>query len=171
VSKGDLLDISQGLVYALLTNDNQSNRLAITYEYFGAANAGAILQTSPQQLLSLKLKLAAENCFAGLALAQEDMDNQAYLDDNFSRFDSVLASDTENCYLPSKPLGLSQRAEGNTMILAWEIVPGCSYSVYAADSPVAETWSLEVSGLLQPTWAAPLTHNKRFYYVTAKFIR
>ncbi|MCB5270868.1 MAG: cohesin domain-containing protein [Candidatus Cloacimonetes bacterium] len=171
VSKGDLLGISQGLVYALITNDNQSNRLGITYEYFGAANAGAILQTSPQQLLSLKLKLAAENCFSGLALVQEDMDSQAYLDDNFSLFDPVLASDTENCYLPSRPQGISQRTEGNTMILAWETIPGCSYSVYSADSPVADTWSQEVTGLLEPTWAAPLTYNKRFYYVTAEYIR
>ena len=167
VTRGTLLTTAPFSLYNLITNDNQAGRLAVTFEYTSAAGGGNLLQITPAQLVNIRLKVNGGG-FTGLGFTQYLMNGEQYQDDNATELSPVTASDTVNSVIPYAPAGLSVNAVNNVLVLTWQIVPGCTYNVYSADSPVSSSWQPVATGITQNTWGLPLPATSRFFYVTSQ---
>lgn len=170
VTRGPLLLTDPFPFYGLITNDNSSTRLAITYEYLFSPGWGSLLSTSFQQLLSIRIKLIQRGAGAGLSFSQAQMANQQYMDDNNTLFNPVTASDTENLYFPSAPQGLQLAVLGPVISLSWQAQPNCVYAVYSATNSQPPVWQTEATGLTQPGWSEQPQMPVKFYRVVAESI-
>jgi hypothetical protein len=169
VSKGILTSPNEPTIYNIIINDNQSNRLAITFEYTSTTGTGNRLQVYPKTLVNVKLKIIHEGNYAGLSFASTLMMGQQYQDDNITLLSPITTTTIDNSYLPSKPIDLLFSIHNGALQLSWQEVPGCTYSIYSASSPISENWQVEATGLIHPNWSTSLNELKRFYYVTSKF--
>lgn len=169
VTRGMLLTTSPFPFYNLIVNDNQSGRLAVTFEYMVTSGWGNLMEFYPMQLLNIKLKISSGG-FVGLSFAQAPMTGQQYQDDNATLFSPVIAVDTDNTLIPSPsiPTNLSLSIENNVLSLTWQGVPGYTYKVYSASNPGSENWQTEATGITQTTWSQPVQASKRFFYVTSQ---
>jgi hypothetical protein len=168
VTRGTLITTTPFQLYYIIVNDNQSGRLAVTYEYVSLAGWGSLMQFYPEELLNVKIKII-NGGEVGLSFAQSPMTGQQYQDDNATFFSPVIAIDTENSVIPSYvPTNLSLQVENNTITLSWQGESGCTYSVFSASASESEIWQTEATGIAQTTWSSPVQDTERFYFVTSQ---
>lgn len=167
VERGTLLNSSPLSIYSLILNDNTPTRLAITYEYLYGPGAGNILGSEPQSLLNIRFKVLNPSFSSGLSFADNLMQTEQYLDDNATLFNPVTASDVENSIVPTRPEAVALSIDGNMLSLSWQECPGCSYTVYSSDVPVAEDWQIEATNLSTPSWSSALEQSRMFFRVKA----
>ena len=166
LTAGSLIATSPFPFYNLITNDNSTNRLAVTYEYLFSEGYGSLLTTTPQQLLNLKIRVQQFGTYSGFSFQQSLMQNQQYMDNNSTLFTPVLAGDTEDVLIPQQPRELSLEVFDGEVNLTWEQLSACVYSVYSADD-LSGDWQLEASGLPAPSWNCLDSGAKKFFRVTA----
>ncbi len=166
VSRGSLISTSPLSLYNMIVNDNQLNRLAVTFEYTAAPGGGNYLALDALPLVNVKLKIQ-NGGYAGISFATNSMIDEQYQDDNYTLLSPVLAVATENSIIPSRPLALTVSVLNSTVQLNWQIVPGCTYNVYSAADPTAQIWHLEATALTEASWNTSLIQENRFFYVTA----
>lgn len=69
--------------------------------------------------------------------------------------------------VPNAPANVTTQISGTDLIIGWDIVSGATaYDVYSSDSPY-EGFAWE-STVTEPTYTAPYTDAKKFYYIVAK---
>lgn len=167
VTHGSLITTSPFPLYGLILNDNSPSRLAITFEYLFSAGSGSLLSSTPHQLLNIKFRIANTGCYSGFSFQTNLMLFEQYMDDNLTLFDPVLASATENSLIPGQPQNISLTRNGDSLVMTWMQETGCSYNVYSADVPDAQTWQIEAAGLIEPVWSSSFQAPRRFYRVIA----
>ncbi len=104
VEKGTLLQGgSAPAFYYNIVNvtDNTESRFAITAEYVypDYPESGNELPTTPTQLVHVRIEIADNSQSSGLSFQQSLMDGQQYESDNSTKYNPVVASDTENSSL------------------------------------------------------------------------
>ena len=100
VTKGTLTSNAGPPLYLLLLNDNTSSLLAVTFEYTSAAGWGNSLPTTPTGLIHVKIVIEYPSETAGLSFENSLMINCQFYDDNATKYDPVIAIDTDNTSLP-----------------------------------------------------------------------
>lgn len=70
---------------------------------------------------------------------------------------------------PESPQNVVLKREGDNIIISWDPVTDCTYSVFSSSYPYSApaSWNLEESGLLNPSWTTPVSGEKKFYFVKA----
>jgi len=173
VTKGTLTSNAGPPLYLLLINDNTSSRLAVTFEYTSSAGWGNSLPTTPTNLIHVKIEIADPSETSGLSFENSLMTGCQFYDDNATKYDPVIAIDTDNNSLPgilSTPANVSINIDGNNVIITWDVVPNATlYKVYSSENPYSGFNSPDPTGIfIDTTWTAPVTNEKKFYYVTAE---
>jgi len=167
ITRGALLTTGIFPLYNIIVNDNQYNRLAVTFEYVSVAGYGNSMPSISTQLVNVKMKITGVGGNAGLSFAQIQMTGQQYQDDNATLFSPVIATDTLSSFIPTIPVNLSINLANNVIQLSWQAVPGCSYNVYSSIAPAGAIWQIEASGLTQTNWNCAIQTTRKFFYVTS----
>jgi hypothetical protein len=117
VEKGILVSDVQNSLYNLIQNDTFTNILAITFEYTSESGYGNYLNTIPETLLSIKMKVldSSEPAVINLWPPEDSnewsvfMANQQFYDDNETNYNPVtigtglnVAYQTHNLTIPLK---------------------------------------------------------------------
>jgi len=105
VTKGALLkgDVLGSPLYDIVNIvDNTSSRVSITngYNFESSPTWANDLPTTPDTLLHIKIEIANSSAGAGLSFEQLLMDANQYESDNTTKYDPVIASDTDDSALP-----------------------------------------------------------------------
>ena len=100
VKKGTLTTTQGPPLYIIIVNDNQTYRLAITFEYISEPGWGNDLPDTATQLVHVKIEIADQTETAGLSFAEDLMSDQQYYDDNATKYNPVIATDIDNSSLP-----------------------------------------------------------------------
>lgn len=105
VTKGALLkgDVLGSALYDIVNVvDNTPSRLSITngYNFDSSPTWANDLLTTPDTLLHIKIEIANPSAGAGLSFEQLLMDGNQYESDNTTKYDPVIASDTDDASLP-----------------------------------------------------------------------
>ncbi len=100
VTKGTLTTTQGPPLYILIVNDNQTYRLAITFEYTSVSGWGNDLPDTATQLVHVKIEIADQTETAGLSFEESLMSDQQYYDDNTTKYNPVIATDIDNSTLP-----------------------------------------------------------------------
>ena len=93
--------------------------------------------------------------------------------DTTTTYTPVIATDTDNTSLSgilSTPANVSINIDGSNVIITWDVVPNATlYKVYSSDNPYSGFNSPDTTGIfIDTTWTAPISGDKKFYYVTAE---
>ncbi len=107
VTKGTLTTTQGPPLYILIVNDNQTYRLAITFEYTSVSGWGNDLPDTATQLVHVKIEIADNTETAGLSFAESLMSEQQYYDDNATKYNPVIATDIDNT--PLEPQGMDEK--------------------------------------------------------------
>ena len=126
-------ELVEGLpLYEIINiTDNTAGRVAITtgYLYDSSPSSANELTTTPQAMLHVKLAIVSTSASAGLSFsnpdppAQPTMQGQQYQSDNSTKYDSVIADDTDDSALDPIAVDLvSFTAEltNNQVLLEWQ---------------------------------------------------
>lgn len=174
VTKGELLT-AEYPVYELIVNDNQANRLAVTFYYSPGPGFGNLLPVEATELVLIRMLIQDQNSHAGLSFAAGLMQGQQYQDDNATLYDPVIANDTDNIYLGAAlppPDNLNISINADQVNLSWDPLTGYTYNVYSASEPhiASQQWFLEAGNITVNQITLDLTAAKRFYFVTAEIM-
>jgi len=73
---------------------------------------------------------------------------------------------------PQSPANLKINVVGTELVISWDEVPDCTYSVYSTTNPYESysSWNVEVEGLTTTSWSEPANSNKKYYFVKAVLI-
>ena len=128
VTKGTMLQGgSAPAFYYTIVNvtDNTSSRFSVTveYNYPDYPEYGNDLPTSPTQLLHIVLNIADDSYTAGLSFEQPLMDGQEYESDNTTKYNPVVADDTDDA--PLSPIvvdlvSFTAERSGEEVLLRWK---------------------------------------------------
>ncbi|MFQ5751469.1 MAG: FlgD immunoglobulin-like domain containing protein [bacterium] len=104
VTKGTLIsgDISSVPIYTIVkTDDHTSSRVVITtsYDFSTQPSLANLLPTTPTSYVHIKIEIATP-VSAGLSFEQSLMAGQEYESDNTTKYNPVIASDTDNTVVP-----------------------------------------------------------------------
>jgi len=114
VEKGTLLENSGPPYYNIVNvTDNTDSRFSVGVEfiYGDYPEYGNDLPTEPTQLLHIKMEIADSNQTAGLSFEQPLMVGQQYQSDNTTKYDPVIASDTNDGQLDDTPSAIEQNGQ------------------------------------------------------------
>lgn len=168
VTRGSLITTSPFPFYGITVNDNNDSRLAITFEYTLVAGWGGLLAPAPQQLMHIRLRILNHGSAVGLSFAQNLMTNQQFMDDNSTLFNPMIATDTEDTYLPLAPLDLNLTIASGMVQLSWQGQASLLYNIYFAQDPNVTDWQILASGIAESTWSHPITSVAGFYRITSE---
>lgn len=114
-----------GGLYNFVVNDNTASRVSIATEYLapGVPTMANELLTSPTQLLHIKIKIQNDSHNAGLSFHSPLMIGQQYEANNSTKYDPVIATDTDNS--PLNPIAVelvsfTATVQGGTVLLEWQ---------------------------------------------------
>lgn len=167
VQRGALLSTPTFPIYSLIINDNNTARLAITYEYLYTTGGGNMLCSEPQSLLNIRFRVLNSGQASGLSFQGNLMQGEQYMDDNITLFAPVIATDLENDIIPARPEAVAVSMNGDSVSLSWQECPGCVYTVYSSADPLSEDWQLEAMNLSSPCWQSASSGARMFFRVTA----
>lgn len=167
VTPGEILSSSLYPLYGLIVNDNQANRLAVTFEYLLVSGWGNRVSTTPKTLVNIKLRIQNYGTGAGLGFAPGLMYNQQYMDDNATLFSPVTATDTDNSVIPIAPTNLAINKTGTSLRLTWQALAGYTYTIYSATDPIHGNWLPVATGLSGGSWTISSPPMRNFYRITA----
>ena len=173
VIKGTLTSNSGPPLYNILSNDNTSSRFAVTFEYTSTTGWGNSLQTTPTDLIHVKIVIADPSETADLSFESSLMAGCQFYDDNATTYYPVTAIDTDGTSLSgilSTPANIAIYIDGSNVIITWDVVPNATlYKVYSSDDPYSGFNSPDTTGIfIGTTWTAQISGDKKFYYVTAE---
>ena len=121
VKKGTLTTTQGPPLYIIIVNDNQTYRLAITFEYISEPGWGNDLPDTATQLVHVKIEIADQTETAGLSFAEDLMSDQQYYDDNATKYNPVIAIDEDNTTLPVELSAFTAlyNADHEDVIISW----------------------------------------------------
>jgi|GEM_PF-792058 len=93
-----------------------------------------------------------------------------YFYDSFGVMDIITNKGTAKFTTlpPDPPENVIIYINSDSVYITWDTVPGCTYNLYSSTDPYAtKPWLDVVTGINDTSWSAPLTDEKKFYYVTA----
>lgn len=115
----------QGALYSSTVNDNTASRVAVATEYLVPATPSManLLPSTPTQYVHVKLKIQNDSQTAGLSFQQSLMTGQQYLSNNETKYNPVIATDTDNSNLNPIAVELASftaKAQGGAVLLEWQ---------------------------------------------------
>ena len=82
-------------------------------------------------------------------------------------YDDVFVAKLQEISPIQVPSNLQISIVGNHVLLSWDVVAGCTYTVYSDDNPIGSFTTVEQTGISTTTWSRDLSGSNQFYRVTA----
>jgi len=99
MERGPLLITEGPPLYNVIVQDNNAQRLGITFEYNSAPGYGNYLEMTDLLLVTVRFSVQTSGETAGLSFQEDLMLSQQYHDDNATLYHPVIAEDTDDTLL------------------------------------------------------------------------